>query len=297
MNLTGFKVFAFAICVLVCFIGCKPNKNKVNEDPAEESVLLDSLPDLDTNRVVVDKFQLIIENYNLEGSILFFNTEDGKWLSNDFDWAEKRRLPASTFKIVNTIIGLETKTITDSGIQFKWNRSEERRKMWRKDFELHGAFHASCLPCYQELARNMGLETMNRYLDKLDYGKMVVDSSSLDNFWIKGESGVSQIEQIDFLKRLYNYQLPVSAETIDKMKSLMVIESNDNYKLSGKTGWGFVDEIDNGWFVGYIENAGNVYFFATNVSPGKRFKMELFPRVRSEVTLLAFKVLQSYQYE
>ncbi|MBC3787632.1 penicillin-binding transpeptidase domain-containing protein [Spirosoma utsteinense] len=45
------------------------------------------------------------------------------------------------------------------------------------------------------------------------------------------------------------------------------------YKLYGKTGWassgGETDADkatrDIGWFVGYVEKDGNVYFFATNV--------------------------------
>ena len=95
-------------------------------------------------------------------------------------------------KLLILLLDWKPTYVSDTGIQFKWDSSQDRRKMWRKDFDLHGAFHASCLPCYQELATNVGLETMQQYVDRLSYGDMIVDSSSLDNFWIKGESGVSQ---------------------------------------------------------------------------------------------------------
>ena len=71
----------------------------------------------------------------------------------------------------------------------------------------------------------------------------------------------------------------------------MVIDSNANYKLSGKTGWGFHNDQDNGWFVGYIEKDDNTYFFATNVTPKETFNMSLFAKMRSLVTMQAFELL------
>ena len=298
MNPTSFLTFAIVLFTTVTACNFKSREERKSAQMEELSVLENKIEELEdrignktTKRIDVKGFGDIIDSNDLSGSIVFFEESTNTWFSNDFDWADKRRLPASTFKIVNSIIGLETNVVSDTGIQFKWDSSQDRRKMWRKDFDLHGAFHASCLPCYQELATNVGLETMQQYVDRLSYGDMIVDSSSLDNFWIKGESGVSQVEQIDFLQRLYSHQLPVSVSTIDKMKKLMVIDSNANYKLSGKTGWGFHNDQDNGWFVGYIEKDDNTYFFATNVTPKETFNMSLFAKMRSLVTMQAFELL------
>ncbi len=302
MNFNPF--LSFVVVLLTTVTAC----NKINKDEGKKvefeevsdlenkkEELEDSLKNKITHQVEVTAFDNIIDSNDLNGSIVFFNEKTNTWFSNDFDWANKRRLPASTFKIVNSIIGLETKVVTDKGIQFRWDNNQDRRKMWRKNFDLHGAFHASCLPCYQELARDVGLVTMRQYVGRLSYGHMIVDSSSLDNFWIKGESGISQVEQIDFLQRLYNHQLPVSVSTLNKMKKLMVIDSNANYKLSGKTGWGFQNDQDNGWFVGYIEKDEDVYFFATNVTPKETFNMSRFAKIRYAVTLDAFDVIR-YEY-
>ncbi|MFT7591619.1 MAG: beta-lactamase class D [bacterium] len=297
MNTTGLKVSTLAIFILVCFFGCKSNKEPVKEVSPADNEMIDSLPQLDTNHLVVDKFQMILDNYNLEGSVLFFNAANGKWLSNDFDWAEKRRLPASTFKVVNSIIGMETGKVKTGKTEFIWDGEKRSMKQWERDFDLKGAFHASCVPCYQDLAKRIGVKNMKMYLDTFNYGRMIVDSESLDVFWLEGESGVSQFEQIAFFEQFYNNKLPIKLRTTKEMKSLMVIDKNDGYTLSGKTGWSIRNGNNNGWFVGYIEKDNTLFYFATNVSPGERFKMELFPRVRSEVTLLACKVLQSYSYE
>ena len=42
----------------------------------------------------------------------------------------------------------------------------------------------------------------------------------------------------------------------------MIFEKTSNYTLRGKTGW--VDKT--GWFVGYLEQNNQVYYFATNIN-------------------------------
>lgn len=69
----------------------------------------------------------------------------------------------------------------------------------------------------------------------------------------------------------------------------MTIDDNNQYKLSGKTGWSISNNINNGWFVGYIESQNKMYFFATNVEPKEEFDMKMFPMIRKDITYRAFK--------
>ncbi len=69
----------------------------------------------------------------------------------------------------------------------------------------------------------------------------------------------------------------------------MILDESQDYTLSGKTGWSVDGEQNNGWFVGYQETTGKVYYFATNVEPNPSFEMELFPRIRKEVVYEAFQ--------
>lgn len=235
-------------------------------------------------------FQTILDAANVTGAILIFDDNANAFLSNNFDWAKTGRLPASTFKITNSMIGLETGVVKDTTV-FKWDRTPQRLPAWEKDLLLREAFHASCVPCYQQVARGIGADRMNEWLKKLDYGKMEVDSNSIDLFWLVGESKISQFQQIDFLKRLYYDKLPISEKTSKYMKEMIVMEANDRYKLSGKTGWAIRDGHNNGWFVGYLEQENKVYFFATNIDPKEDFDMSLFPKIRNEITMSAFESL------
>jgi len=75
------------------------------------------------------------------------------------------------------------------------------------------------------------------------------------------------------------------------MKDIMIIEKTESYTLSGKTGWGMRNDIDNGWFVGYLETNNSVYFFATNVEM-KNATMDEFPAIRLNSTKEAFRKLK-----
>ena len=259
--------------------------NNESTEPVKTDDSIQSSP----RKEEVHEFQTILDSANLTGSILIYSASDSTYYSNDFEWAEIGRLPASTFKIVNSIIGLETGVVEDDSTIFKWDGQPRRLKIWEQDLVFRDAFHKSCVPCYQEIARSIGSKRMNDYLTKLDYGDMVVADTNIDVFWLEGDSKISQMQQISFLKRFYYNDLPIQDRTTKLMKKLMVIDETDSYTISGKTGWAIRNGHNNGWFVGYLEKEGKVYFFAVNVDPKEAFNMDLFPKIRTEVALKAFE--------
>lgn len=270
------NTICFLLLIVVCF-SCKKEEVKKNLQPS---------------KIVVKEFQKIIDEANVSGSILMYDVQEKKWFSNDFDWASIGRLPASTYKITNSIIALETGVVENDSTILKWNGEERRMKIWEQDLIFRKAFHYSCVPCYQEIARKIGVERMNLYLNKLQYHDMKVDSTSIDTFWLVGDSKINQYEQIDFLKRFYESKLPIAKRTENIMKKLMVIEENNRYKISGKTGWAIRNGNNNGWFVGYIEVKNKVYYFATNIAPKESFNMDLFPKIRKEITHKALEYMK-----
>ena len=239
--------------------------------------------------VFVPEFASIIDSANVIGSILIYDDNSSTYYSNDFEWAKRGRLPASTFKITNSIIALETGIIENDSTLFIWNGEDRRLQIWEQDLHFQDALHYSCVPCYQEVARKIGADRMSDHLDKLDYGSMQVDSSNIDLFWLEGDSRISQFQQIEFLQRFYDSELPISARTETIMKRMLVLENHDQYTISGKTGWSIRNGNNNGWFVGYLESKDKIYFFATNVEPQTQFDMSLFPMIRAEVTYKAFQ--------
>jgi len=241
--------------------------------------------------ITLESFQAILDSARVSGSILVYDPQEETYYSNDFARCRDGHLPASTFKIPNSIIALETGIVENDSTILPWDGKKRRLPAWEKDLVFRDAFHVSCVPCYQEIARKIGPDRMKDYLEKLDYGQMLVDSATIDLFWLEGESRISQFQQVDFLCRFYQSKLPIKASTEAIMKRLMVIEKNNTYTLSGKTGWSIRNGNNNGWFVGCLEKGPKVYFIATNIDPKTEFNMDLFTVIRKQISLEAFRAL------
>ncbi len=105
---------------------------------------------------------------------------------------------------------------------------------------------------------------MKKYVNDFDYGNRDI-SGGLDQFWLRGNMRISTDEQIAFLRKVYENKLPVSEHSTHILKKTMLIESSENYKLFAKTGAVRQNEKLIGWYVGFIEQNGNVYYFASNI--------------------------------
>ena len=273
MRITSIAVF------LILFISCKENKG-ITTINKEQSA---------NKNIIKPEFQSIIDSSDVKGSILIYDLNQDVYYSNDFEWSNKGNLPASTFKIANSIIGLETGVIENDSVIFKWDGEKKWLKNWEQDLILRDAFQFSCVHCYQEVARKIGSKRMNDYVSKLNYGNLEIDATNIDKFWLEGASRISQMQQIDFLKRLYNFELPISKRTESIMRNIMLIEETDQYKLSGKSGLSNNNGEYNGWFVGFVEFKNNTYLFATNLEPKKEFNFDSFIKKRLDLTLLGLR--------
>ena len=225
----------------------------------------------------------IFDRYKVHGSVLIYDTINQYYCGYNLQRADSGFLPASTFKIANSIIGLETGLLNTKDTLFRWDGKARRLKAWERDMTLKEAFQASCVPCYQQVARAIGPVRMSNWLHELDYGNMIVRGDNIDKFWLEGNSRISQREQIDFLKRLYLEELPISASTYEAMKDIMLIEDAGNYKLYGKTGWAIRSNNNTGWFVGYYETDGNIYFVAVNIEPATKEVPSDFEMIRKQI--------------
>lgn len=244
------------------------------------------------NEILKPSFQKIIDSSNVNGAVLIYDLKKNTFYSNNFNWAKVGRLPASTFKIANSIIALETKVVDNDSTLFTWNGEKRAYKFWEQDLILKDAFKYSCVPCYQEVARKIGVKRMNEYLKKLDYKNMDVTPSNLDLFWLEGNSKITQFQQIDFLKRFLKSELKISKRTEDVMKRILFIEKNGKYNLYGKTGLSIRNKKQNGWYVGYAISEENVFFFATNIEPKENTNKKLFLTLRKKITLKALQLME-----
>ncbi|GAP12525.1 beta-lactamase class D [Longilinea arvoryzae] len=207
-----------------------------------------------------------LENFfeGMKGAFVLYDLNGQKTIRFNTQRCAEPFLPASTFKILNALIGLETGVISDENYKIAWDGTNYEIASWNQDQTLATAFQNSVVWYYQELARRVGEERMRHYVELADYGNRDI-SGKIDTFWLEGGLRISADQQVDFLKRFYQNDLPFSTSSIDIVKKIMILESTDSYTFRGKTGSVQRVPIHTGWFVGYLERDGNVYFFATNI--------------------------------
>ena len=200
----------------------------------------------------------------VNGCFALMDNGTGKFtIYNLARYRDSSYLPASTFKIVNSLIGLQTGVISSDSMVIKWD-SVKRRPEWDKDLTMYDAFRVSAVPYYQEVARRIGKDTMQHWLDSMSYGSKKI-TGRIDSFWLDNSLKITPDEQLGLVKRLYFHQLPFFPFYQDKVIHAMLFENNSNYELSYKTEWGQYDGKQLGWVLGWIEENKHPYFFVLNV--------------------------------
>lgn len=206
----------------------------------------------------------LFEQHGVVGSFVLYDQNRAHTIHINPERNDNQYLPASTFKILNSLIGLETAVVVDQQHQLAWDGTAHPFPEWNRDHTLETAIANSVVWYYQHVARQVGAEQMAEYVQKANYGNQNI-GGDIDTFWLEGELRISPNEQISFLRGLYDETLPFSARTMQIVKEILVVEQTDHYRLSAKTGLALRTEPKIGWWVGYIEQNGNVYFFALNI--------------------------------
>src|SRR4029453_18482408 len=144
------------------------------------------------------------------GTFVAYKVDDYLIISSDKVRSSEGKLPASTFKIPNSLIALETGVVEDPDKDvFKWDGVTRSIEAWNKDHTLRSAIAVSAVPVYQEIARRIGAERMQKYLDLMEYGNRDI-GGGIDQFWLTGNLRIDPIQQIDFVDRLRRGVLPGS---------------------------------------------------------------------------------------
>jgi beta-lactamase class D len=222
----------------------------------------------------------------------------------------ERYSPASTFKIFNSLIALETAIAPDEQLLIKWDSVQRPMAAWNKDLNMREAFKVSAVPYYQELARRIGPAYMQHYLDTANYGNKNI-GGGIDKFWLNDSLQISADEQVGLMKKLYFNELPFSERSQRIVKSMMLQEETPGYKLYYKTGWADLAQKQTLWVVGFIERVEHVkeheksmnksdvrmypYFFAQNFDVPKGDASQDWAKVRIDIlkgVLADFKAIR-----
>ncbi len=251
-NLLGYKLNTALIICSVIFIGaCSPNN--VKEDSA---------------------IKKIFDDHQVNGSFGIYDNGTGQFTIHNLKrYKDSAFLPASTFKIINSLIGIETGRIVNEKMVIKWDGVVRNIPDWNKDLTMEEAFKVSAVPYYQEVARRIGKDTMQQWLDSLKYGNHLI-GNRVDSFWLNNTLKITADEQLGLVKKLYFGQLPFQKRTQEIVKKILLQQSNANFQLSYKTGWGYLPNGKAlGWMVGWIVENKHPYFFVLNVEGPADLKM------------------------
>jgi beta-lactamase class D len=177
-----------------------------------------------------------------------------------------RYSPASTFKILNSLIGLETGVIPDEHFVIPWDGVERWNPAWNRDHDLASAIANSVVWYYQELARRVGIDSMQKYVAAAGYGNQDI-SGGISHFWLGSSLLISADEQVLFLRKLVEGTLPFSRRSLDIVRRITIVEKTPEYTLHGKTGLATPrDSSVVGWYVGWVERGPDLYLFALNLT-------------------------------
>jgi beta-lactamase class D len=201
------------------------------------------------------------------GTFVGYKVDDYLVIASDKNRSGEAKLPASTFKIPNSVIALETGVVGDPDKDvFKWDGVVRSIEAWNHDHTMRSAIAASAVPVYQEIARRIGAERMQKYLDLFEYGNRDI-GGGIDQFWLTGNLRIDPVQQIDFVDRLRRGALPVSKRSQDLVRDILPVTKVGDAIIRAKTGLlgAEIGKPSLGWLVGWVEKGSAQTVFALNL--------------------------------
>lgn len=225
--------------------------------------------------------------------MLIFDRQRKEWITNDSTEARGAALPASTFKIINLLIALETGVIKSEKDVVNWpGQTDTTRYGYRPDIyhdmSVEEAFRESAGWVFVELAKKVGKARYRRYLSTCGYGNGDLSEPDAD-FWNFGAFRVSPIQQVQLVRALYDERLPFRKAHQQTVKRVMRTEQGTGYAIHAKTGWTRANDQNTGWWVGYLERPDGAYFFATKLLQPRSQNRSDFASCRKEITKSALR--------
>lgn len=174
--------------------------------------------------------------------------------------------PASTFKPMLALIGLETGVLKSADEIVPWNgKPYPDRPAWRRDMALREAMRTSSESYFGVLAERIGRERLAAWVQRVGYGNGRIGSTPA-MVWHDGVLTVTARQQLAFVDRLRRGDLPFSAKTIDAVKTAMRDDDANGARIYGKTGTHRDgDRTGNAWWIGWVESPKGHASFALGI--------------------------------
>jgi beta-lactamase class D len=281
------KFLRLSLLFIYLFSYCAYSQHKLNNSkykPLKQAEIL-----------APEQFKSYCEDCAVDDSIAIYHLENKKWMVSDRLGIHLESLPASTFKIINLLIALETNTIKSEQDIVKWVGETDTIKYGYRpdiyhDMSVSEAFESSAGWVFVELAKKIGKDKYKEYLSKCHYGNNNLSQEDAD-FWNFGDFAISPKNQVEFLTALYEEKLPFSSRNMHIVKKVMLSEKAEDYSLFAKTGWTRDKNINTGWWTGYIESKKGTFIFATRLLQDRKNNRADFGNCRKIITKKVFSDL------
>ena len=216
------------------------------------------------NNELLAKLEDVFKQQNVVGTFVLHDPANDQLILVNAKRAVERKIPASTFKIANSLIALESKVVANENEIIPYGGKPQLFKSWERDMSMRAGIRISNVPIFQELASRVGIKRYEKRLKTLNYGNGQV-GQDVKTFWLQGPLKISAIEQAKFLSSLAQKKLPISARSQEIVADIIRLEKMNGRVLYGKTGWSSASMPQIGWFVGWAKNERGLFSFALNI--------------------------------
>jgi beta-lactamase class D len=111
-----------------------------------------------SQKVFENDFKAQFNKYGVDGCFVLYSQADSEFVRYNADLCDSGYIPASTFKIPNSLIALEEGVISDTNQILKWDGHEWPNQSWNQNQTLKTAMKYSCVWVYTGFAEHIGID-------------------------------------------------------------------------------------------------------------------------------------------
>lgn len=237
----------------------------INEDATQEKIAEPTVTEVDWS------------NYfdGINGAAVIYDPIENCYQIYNQELALTRRSPCSTFKIISSLVALENGIIEPDDSTRTWSGEIFSNEEWNTDIDFDDAFRSSCVWYFREVIDEIGRDTIQEQLNKLEYGNCDIsdwngqlntnsNNPVLTGFWIESSLLISPREQVEVMERIFGDHTVYSEETLNQLKQVMLLsgQSDGDILIYGKTGMGMSYSIVvDSWYTGFADIADKRIYF------------------------------------
>jgi len=177
--------------------------------------------------------------------------------------ARLRIPPADTYKLLASLIFLETEVVESLDEEVVWNGEGRPVRLMARSQSLADAYEKPVDWVYEQLGDDVGASRMEVWTSRAGYGNE--DTRSLDGrMWRDGTLTVTPFDQIEFMSSLFGDEHPFDRYSTFDVIDLMEEESGPGWTLTHAAATAYADGKPYGWLIGSVETEDDTWAFAMN---------------------------------